>query len=539
MDIINILLTSIIVLNIFLALAVFFQRTSHSAPANRTFTLIVVAIVTWSAGIIYYRYLQDVEHLLALTRLHHIAALFIPVFFLHFVTQYVREIVSVTRIIPLLAYGSACALGLLTYFTASVVVAVSVPPVGEKVVVFGYGYLLYASHFLIFFSIALSLLFFAYLKSRNPAFRKRTLTLFLGVLIASSIGMVSNLILPWFGYFKINWLANFSTFFYVGFIFYAIVRFKLFNLKLIATEVFAFAILSFLVVELFLAETTTQLILRVVLIALVAILGYLLMRSVYREVEQREELERLTKQLEKANVRLRELDRLKSEFVSIASHQLRSPLTSMTGYASMILEGTYGKVSEGVREAVERIYESGWLMAESVEDFLNVSRIEQGRMKYEMQDFDLADLSKKSVEEQIPVAKNKNLTLTFQTDDTGPYTVRADLGKIKHVLTNLIDNAIKYTSKGSISVSVCRLSTGRTARVIISDTGIGFSHETGLKLFDKFVRARNAHEVNVSGTGLGLYVAKEMIEAHKGKIWAESDGEGKGSRFCFELPLVS
>ncbi|HEC32824.1 MAG TPA: HAMP domain-containing histidine kinase [Candidatus Kaiserbacteria bacterium] len=175
-------------------------------------------------------------------------------------------------------------------------------------------------------------------------------------------------------------------------------------------------------------------------------------------------------------------------------------------------------------------------MTSSVEDFLNVSRIEQGRMKYDKTDFDMSKLAVDIVDELTPVAIKKNLKLSFKSDKEDSYIVNADLGKIKQVFSNLVDNSIKYTPKGSIVVSVSR--NGEYVRFKVSDTGVGISKETLEKLFDKFVRARNAHNVNVTGSGLGLYVAKQMVKAHGGKIWAESEGEGKGSSFIVELKAL-
>jgi signal transduction histidine kinase len=200
----------------------------------------------------------------------------------------------------------------------------------------------------------------------------------------------------------------------------------------------------------------------------------------------------------------------------------------------MILEGSFGEVSEKAKEPLSRIYESSKLMAVSIEDFLNVSRIEQGRMKYDMTDFDLKDLAKTVFEELKSTAEAKKLAFTFTDDNSAPYIVHADIGKIKQVISNLADNSIKYTPEGSVEISVSHTSE-KKIRVAIKDSGVGISEETKSKLFDKFVRARNAHEVNVTGTGLGLYVAKQMIEAHNGKIWVESPGEGRGSTFFIEL----
>ncbi len=271
-----------------------------------------------------------------------------------------------------------------------------------------------------------------------------------------------------------------------------------------------------------------------VTLVFLAVIGYILVQSLRREIEQRKEIEEQRAKLEIANDRLKELDQLKSEFLSIASHQLRAPITAVRGYAANIVEGEYGPVPENLKEPLATVQETARLMVNSIEDYLNISRIEQGRMKYEKSDFDIADIAKKVATELGPLATKKNLSLA--TDIPEDLMVNADIGKIKQVITNLLDNSIKYTEQGSVTVKVERKET--LARVTILDTGIGISAEEIGGLFEKFKRARGANKVNTTGTGLGLYVAKQLVEGNGGKIWIESDGAGKGSRFIFELPAL-
>ena len=247
-------------------------------------------------------------------------------------------------------------------------------------------------------------------------------------------------------------------------------------------------------------------------------------------------LAELSLQLEKANSRLKQLDRMKSEFVSIASHQLRSPLTSIRGYASMLLEGSYGKLPKKASEVLAKVAESTQMMALSVEDYLNVSRIESGNMKYELSEFNLVDLVKNIVDEFRPVAIKHGLVLSCQTKGLKAVLIKADIGKTKQIIQNLIDNALKYTKKGSIKVKL--EVEGKKVFVHVVDTGIGMSEEIQEDIFEKFERAQNANEVNVTGTGLGLFIARRMAHDMKGEVTAQSAGEGKGSTFTVEFPLA-
>ena len=249
-----------------------------------------------------------------------------------------------------------------------------------------------------------------------------------------------------------------------------------------------------------------------------------------------QELTDTNQKLAEANDRLKQLDQLKSEFLSVASHQLRAPITAIKGYLANILEDSYGVVPEYLKEPLGVAQESARVMTSSIEDYLNVSRIEQGRMKYDFGQVDVTKLARVATEELKPLADKKGLELTFA--DAPELTIDADFGKVKQIFTNLIDNAIKYTETGSIRVSIEKDDAKKVVRFITSDTGIGISAEEINTLFEKFTRARDANKVNTTGTGLGLYVAKNLVEGHNGTIHIESDGPGKGSRFIVELPLT-
>ncbi len=266
--------------------------------------------------------------------------------------------------------------------------------------------------------------------------------------------------------------------------------------------------------------------------------GFLLLRSAKREMIQREEIEKLAFGLEMANERLQILDKQKSEFVSIASHQLRSPLTAIRGYVSMMAEGSFGQLPEKAQEILERVNESSKFMATSINDFLDVSRIESGNMKYEYMNVNLKDQAEHVVNDLRTDAVKRGLMLLYRFDMQGTGLVRADAGKTQQILHNLINNALKYTPKGSVTVYAHDDVTNRKMYIDIIDTGLGLSHESIQKLFGKFARAKIASSANIMGTGLGLFVAREMARAMGGDITVQSEGEGRGSTFTIIFPLV-
>ena len=238
--------------------------------------------------------------------------------------------------------------------------------------------------------------------------------------------------------------------------------------------------------------------------------------------------------LQDANEKLKSLDKLKTEFLSLASHQLRSPLTAIKGYTSMLLEGSFGEIGDKQKEAIDRVFQSSNHLTKVVEDLLNVSKIEAGGMKYEMAPFDLEKSAKDLSTDLSITAQKKGLALNFTTDGKAPYTINGDMEKIRQVILNVIDNAIKYTQKGSITVNLSKDTVAGTVRVAVTDTGMGISPEEKEKLFQKFSRGEGG-KTNTGGSGLGLYLAKQIAEAHGGHISIDSPGVGLGSTFSIDF----
>jgi signal transduction histidine kinase len=241
-------------------------------------------------------------------------------------------------------------------------------------------------------------------------------------------------------------------------------------------------------------------------------------------------------ELKTLNEKLRSLDKLKTEFLSLASHQLRSPLTAIKGYTSMLLEGSFGEVTPNQKEAIDRVFQSSSHLAKVVEDLLNVSKIEQGGLKYEMAPFDFEKVSHDLATDLSITAQKKGLELTFKSDGN-PHIVMGDMEKIRQVVLNIIDNAIKYTEKGSITVEIKHDEKRKYDVLTVTDTGMGISAQEKEVLFQKFSRGEGG-KTNTSGSGLGLYLAKQIAEAHGGHVGIDSPGAGKGSTFTIELKSV-
>jgi len=247
------------------------------------------------------------------------------------------------------------------------------------------------------------------------------------------------------------------------------------------------------------------------------------------------EVKRQTKNLKEANIRLRQLDKAKSEFVSLASHQLRTPLTAIKGYISMLLEGTWGNLKEEQKKPLKKVYLSNERLIKLVEDLLTVSRIESGRLKFDFRPLDLDKLVESMVKELNQIAKSKGLYLKYIKPKKPFPKVKADSLKIRQVIQNLIENSILYTEKGGATIRF----QAEKDKVIFSveDTGIGISLQDQAVLFEKFSRGKGMAKIYTEGTGLGLYLAAKLVKAHHGRIWVKSAGKNKGSTFYVELPV--
>jgi cell division protein FtsW len=298
---------------------------------------------------------------------------------------------------------------------------------------------------------------------------------------------------------------------------------------------FSFIILLGTFLQIFLAESLYQVIIRcLIFIAMFLSMG-LLAKMVDREVRSKEELQVLSQELAEANQELKRLDAAKSEFISIASHQLRTPLTAIRGYISLVLEGSYGKVTPTLQDVLNKVYVVNNRMGQLVEDLLSISRIESGRVQYNLVATQLEPMVADLVDMFSIMAKSKGLALKMKLPKKSLPKLMIDATKMREVISNLIDNALKYTKEGGVTVTVD--GDDRYVAVRVQDTGIGVDPQDSKRLFEKFTRSSETMKLDVSGTGLGLYVGKNFVEAHGGLLSVESEGPGKGSTFIIKLPV--
>ena len=255
-------------------------------------------------------------------------------------------------------------------------------------------------------------------------------------------------------------------------------------------------------------------------------------RDINATLQQR--VDNATKELRANNELLKHLDEAKDEFVSIASHQLRTPLTSVKGYISMLIEGDAGKITKNQKVLLEEAFNSSERMVRLINDFLNVSRLQTGKFMIDLKSVNLAKVVEQELDSLKTNADSRNMKFSYKMPKNIP-VVNLDEGKIRQVIMNFADNALYYShEKANIKVE---LKVEKDDIVFtIKDTGIGVPRAEQSKLFTKFYRASNARRQRPDGTGVGLFMAKKVIDAHGGHVVFESI-EGKGSVFGFRLPL--
>ncbi len=254
----------------------------------------------------------------------------------------------------------------------------------------------------------------------------------------------------------------------------------------------------------------------------------------------KEQVDRATRELRSANEQLKDLDRLKDEFLSIASHDLRTPMTAIKGYLWMAINGRAGKIeNQALKRYLDISYSSAERMIQLINDLLNVSRIKAGRVQMIFEEIDIKTIIDQVFAEIMSKVTEKNILLKYEGSANLPKLI-LDKQRFPEILQNLIGNALKFTpEKGKITVTAKRSKEEGFIEVAVTDTGVGLSKEDAGKLFEKYGRIETSYTKakESGGTGLGLYITKTYVELHGGKIWVESE-EGKGTSFIFTLHVA-
>ncbi len=336
--------------------------------------------------------------------------------------------------------------------------------------------------------------------------------------------LISNNILSVIDSYKIEMYSLFAMPIFLALLAFVIVKFKAFDIKLLATQALVWALLILIGSEFFFIESTVNMVLTAITLLISGGLGLAIVRSVKKEVALREELER-------ANTNQESL-------IHFISHQLKGFFTKSKMIFAGIIEDDFEKSSDVLKDVAKEGLLSDNNAVSMIQDILGASNYKKGTIAYNMKETDLAEIVRGVCSGFIKEIKEKGLELKLNISNK-PVIVLADVIQITQVIKNLVDNSIKYTPSGSLTVSLNNKNMEGKDKVVfeIEDTGVGLSESDKNKLFTEGGKGEESMKMNVNSTGYGLYIVKKIVENHGGKIWAESDGRGRGARFFVTLPI--
>jgi signal transduction histidine kinase len=332
--------------------------------------------------------------------------------------------------------------------------------------------------------------------------------------ILKYLGLVENYQIEQYGFFPLIIFAIMLG--------YSTVKYKIFNIKLFAAQILVYALIFFIGSQFFFIKTQINFVLNGVTFAGVLVFGYFLIKSVKKEIKQKEQLQVLLQQRE--------------SLTHLVTHKVKGAFTRTKYIFAEMLEGTFGAITPELKSIAKKGLDSDNQGISTVDLVLNAANLQTGTVNYDMKSLDLKELVLKVSDEMKDAVSTKGLKFSLKLDDAVTYKILGDEFWMKEVVHNLIDNALKYTLSGEIIVKLLK----KDNKVIFSvkDTGVGITEDDKKNLFKEGGRGKDSVKVNVDSTGYGLFTVKLVVEAHKGKIWAESEGQNKGSEFLVELDAI-
>ncbi len=410
-----------------------------------------------------------------------------------------------------------------------------------------------------FFLAGLSILYLKY-KHATVANEKVNLKLmFWGMTISIIPAALVSVILPEFGYTQLDWLSPILVMADVAVVSYSIVKYRQMSIKAVTAEVLVLILAIVLFVNIFISGATFGVYGKTAIFFVFASIGYLFIKNILKEAVQKEQLEDFNKnlnqkvadqtieirsayeaekkariELEKANKELLELDKRKTEFLSVVAHQLRTPLSGIKWALNMILHNPQDPVSEGQAKLITTCNEGNERMITLVNTLLNADRVSAKDFQLTLGSVDLVALMAAVIGETQLSTKERSITITFEHDEHIP-PVTADPEMLRIAFQNLLDNAVKYSPQSGI-VSVRAALKGAQVECSVTDNGIGIPADQQQYIFSRFFRAKNAISADPNGNGLGLFVTKSILEKLGGKVWFTTE-EHKGTTFYFTLAV--
>jgi signal transduction histidine kinase len=509
--------------NSFLSLFVLLGKRSK---VNIIYSIFVLFASMWAVGLAFFLLQSDIATSLYIANFYYISAAGIPVFFLYFSLLFLNDenkhnILQLVIIIPFLL------LVFVFIFDKNFLIQSIFFENGAKnVVLNNIDYLIYSIYFFIFVCLSYLKLLNSYFGTKNLEEKKQLKFIIWGTLIGFIFGMLFNLFLPSMGDYQHIFLGPLFSFSMVASIAYSITKHHLFSMKVIVTEILMFVLWVFIFIRTIVSVTVEDQLINAGLLGTSILVGIFLIRSVIKEVRQREEIQKLADELKQAN-------QGQANLMHFMNHQIKGRLGNVKNIFAELMTDDYGVMPEFAKPLLEKGLDEADVGVNYVQNILKGASAESGTLPFDMKPIDFKEVLENAAVKQKDHAEKKGLVFNLSVSDAD-YHITGDNVELGEAVRNLIDNSINYTETGSIDVKL--YTKDNKIMLTVKDTGIGLTDEDKTKLFKSGGRGTESVKINVNSTGYGLVFVKGVIEAHKGRVWAESEGRGKGSSFFVELP---
>jgi len=518
-------ISTIILILSSLGLGLFVYKQSPKSALNYWWLFLSILVAVWASALFGVMHSHSASTALQWQYVLDIVAILIPVFYINFISVFIKKKIAFKKYI-IAASFLLIILSLTSFFKNGVTTQFGFYWIDPGVL-----YVLFPIFFITIVLYSFFILTREYRLEKNKNRRRKIAYHIFAGFIGFS-GGVTNFLPQLFGVFP---FGSYFIVLYVFLISYSILKHQQFNIKQSTTQLISgFVVFLFLFRFLQPAVSTKEWFINLALFLVVVVGAIVLIKTNLRAVKKQQQIEKLVKDLVDVNKQLRDLETRKFEFTSIASHQLRTPLTIIKGHASMLAEGSFGFLPKDIKNITKKILNKAETLIVSVENILTVSRIERGKIQYTFEEVSIKKIIESVIKKKQAIFEEKRLNFTFKKEDNSDFMVLGNYKKLKQVISGVFDNAIYYTQKGLVRAELTRDKKNKIIRLSISDTGVGMKKEQAQSLFKEY-KNKNSVESAVL-TGLGVYIAGQTIRAHNGCIWAVSSGVGSGTTVFIELP---
>jgi len=525
--------------------------------SSRVFAAFTFLLVPWSAAQGFVIALSVNATALFLVKLQHFIGIVISFGFLYFSLVYPEDKKPKHNFAIVITLSTIAAVFFVLFFFSNLIISDIFPVGGIERWGWRFAELqrLFDVTFYGIWLVVLANIYHKWRKSPVGATRTNLKYMFFGLTLGIIPPGILNVFLPSIADYQFNWIGPIASAVWVYVIGYSIIKYRQLNVRAFIAEVLAVSMTLLMFINIF-TDVPLGIYGRTAAFLVSAIVVYFLIKNIVIVTIQREELTNLTQNLQqkvaeqtkeiqrayevekKAHVDLQQLNQNKNDFIIITQHHLRTPLAQIRWYANSIANGLYGTISTELSSAVSRIDNASEKLIKTLNNFLEVVQMKIGTKFLALEKTSLKKVVEILLEEFSNDIKKKSLTVTYSREEESWPTVNVDVARMKEALAILIDNAVVYNREsGSIAIEAKR---ERIFFVFcISNTGVGISKEDKTRLFTQsFFRTKEARRLNPTGMGVGLLVARTIIEAHRGKISFESEGDGKGVEVVVQLPLA-